>query len=150
MDNLYKYIIDDEITTSISEFCKDRPSTELTGFNYRSVQSNMMKGDNNPMANPKVRETHRQVVKSKEYRKKLSEALMGHKKSNTENMKGPKSESHKSSMSRAALNRPRTTCDKCGQDYTKANFKKHYNSCKGYKQAQYKKCDDGIVRRVIL
>jgi len=79
---------------------------------------------------------------SEEGRKALSKP-----KWSNENYFGPKSDSHKANMSMAALKRERIECDKCGQGYTKANFNKHHKSCKGKKQRQYKKMDDGVVRR---
>jgi ribosomal protein L44E len=50
-------------------------------------------------------------------------------KSTTENMKGPKSEEHRKNQSKAALKRPRFPCSKCGKGITKANLKKHEDSC---------------------
>lgn len=52
-------------------------------------------------------------------------------KSNTENMKGPKSEEHCKNQSKAALKRTRIPCSKCGRGITKSNLKKHEDSCSG-------------------
>ena len=46
-----------------------------------------------------------------------------------ENKKGPKSESHKKSMSKAAKARPRIPCRHCGEGYTVQNIKKHEKFC---------------------
>jgi hypothetical protein len=52
-------------------------------------------------------------------------------------------------MSESAAQRPRKLCPKCNQGYTNANYDKHFNSCNGQKQILYKKCEDGIMRRVV-
>ena len=50
-------------------------------------------------------------------------------KQNKENYFGPKSETHCENIRKAALKRERIPCPKCGNGYTKANYKKHYESC---------------------
>jgi len=107
-----------------------------------------LRGNNNPMRNKENREKWLMIVRSEEHRKKISESLKGHKKSNTEKYKKSKNEQHKNNMSKSAEKRERILCSKCEQGYTKQNFEKHYNSCKGIKQKQYKKDIDGIVRRL--
>ena len=74
MDKLNKYIIEDEFSKDIREFCKDRPKSELKGFNYRSVQSEQLRIDN-PMHNPEVRKTWLKIIKSEEHSKKMSITL---------------------------------------------------------------------------
>jgi hypothetical protein len=78
-----------------------------------------------------------------EVRKKQSKP-----KSVKENYFKPKSEEHRENIRAAANKRERSICDKCNQGYTKANFEKHYKSCNGQQKKLYKKCDDGVVRRV--
>ncbi len=69
-------------------------------------------------------------------------------KSTTENYLKPKTKEHAENISKAATQRPRKLCPKCNQGYTNANYDKHFNSCNGQKQVLYKKCEDGVVRRI--
>ena len=107
-----------------------------------------MYGKDNPMSREDVKLKHLEACRKLEHRLAISKGNKGKKKRNVENYKGPKSKEHKEKMSISAKKRPRKECDKCGQFYTKANFVKHYNSCKGIKQKMYKKLEDGSVRRV--
>lgn len=51
-------------------------------------------------------------------------------KQNKEKYFGKKTLEHAENIRKAALKRERITCEKCGNGYTKANFNKHYVSCK--------------------
>lgn len=140
----------DDLAKDIKTFVDEYDWSKLpNGEKYRQIQGHFMRGEDNPMADPEIREIHKLKMQSKEVREKISKSLLGHKKSNTENYFKPKSKTHAENISKAASKRERTICSKCGQGYTKANFKRHYDSCRGVKQALYKKCDDGIVRRII-
>jgi len=138
------------------EICMDRIAEVLgiepVDINFDDMdyipmhQSDIMFGDDNPMKDPKVKEVHLEVVRSEEYRQRMSEIKTGFKHSEETKklmsesakkagtgkwMKGvPKTETQKDNMRTSALNRERVACGKCGNMFTKANIKKHENSCK--------------------
>lgn len=124
-----------------------------------------MPGKLNPMNKPGVREKHLASVNTCDYKQRMSKIKKGFKHSPESkklmsdkalemgfgkwNLGKPKKESTKKKMADSAKKRPRKECPKCGQGYTSANYQKHYNSCKGVKQALYKKRGDGKVRRCV-
>jgi hypothetical protein len=85
------------------------------------------------------------AIRSDEYRQKMRETVTGrkhteetkqrmseiHKQIGTGkfNLGVPKSEDTKEKMSDVALKRERISCSKCGKGFTKANIRKHENSC---------------------
>jgi hypothetical protein len=87
------------------------------------------------------------AIRSDEYRQKMREIVTGRKHSEETkqrmseihkqigtgkfNLGVPKSEDTKKRMSESALVRERFPCCKCGKGFTKANIKKHENSCSG-------------------
>jgi hypothetical protein len=123
-----------------------------------------LRGNLNPMSREDVKEKHKQKLLTNEYRNNMRKIVTGRihseetkkKMSKSAILRGvglwnkdkPKKEETKKKMSENASKRERLLCDKCNQGYTKPNFEKHYNSCKGEKKNQYKKCEDGIIRRV--
>lgn len=104
-------------------------------------------GDDNPMRRQEVYEKHMSVVRSEEYRQKMSEIKKGfvHSEETKDKMRQtalergigkwnlgvPKSEETKKRMSEAHMKKQRVPCSKCGKEYTKANIKKHEAACKG-------------------
>lgn len=123
-----------------------------------------MIGDLNPMARKDVIEKHRQKLLTDEYKNNMKKIVTGRKHSEKTkkkmsksakksgvglwNKNKPKKEETKKKMSEISSKRERLLCDKCNQGYTRQNFKKHYNSCMGEKKNQYKKCKDGVIRRI--
>lgn len=115
----------------------------ITYFEYWNGEE--MRGDKNPMKNPDIKELHLVVVRSEEYRQKMSEIKTGtthtedtkRKMSETAKRVGTgkwclgkkKTETTRKRMSESALKRERVPCKKCGKTYTKANINKHEIAC---------------------
>lgn len=148
-----------ELIQELKEFMDGYDWSQEVGL---STSTDGMKGDGNIMRNPVIKASHLVAVRSEEYRDNMSKLKTDfvHTEETKQklseiakelgtgkfNLGRPKKESTKKAMSKSASERPRTTCDKCGQGYTNANFKRHYKACTGHKQAQYHKVDGKIQR----
>jgi len=78
----------------------------------------------------KMREVKTGTKHSEESKKKMSESA---KRVGTGkfNLGIAKTDEHKENIKNSALKRERVPCCKCGKGFTRANIKKHENSCNG-------------------
>ena len=122
-------------------------------IDYKDIQyeeldnSDIMIGDKNPMKDPETYKVWKKIVRSEEYRKRMSEIKTGFKHSEETKTKMSlsakaagtglwvkgigKTEETRKRMSDSHMKKERVPCSKCGNTYTKANIRKHERACNG-------------------